>query len=351
MELKSLIYHDIVWNWQLNKVDFTDLTLLVGASGVGKTLIIEAIVDLQHVVMGQNRAGLSWEVEFSIDGRAYHWLGQFAETSHTAVTEILNEQLFIEEKLWLDRTTSNHKFNNNHQSLLYLLRNDTEIDSIYKHFRYVMYNTWPSQTHVFELSKRDVQADEYPTVQEIRHIAEDNTLLKLWFAYTNQLPVFQQIREDFMEIFPTVQDVLVMKTEQSPHNCIEFSIKEAHVTNWIPGERVSAGMFKVLMFITDMYLAPDDAVILLDEFENSLGVNCIEIVNEMVLKRRRLQYIFTSHHPYIINDIPMPCWRIVTRKGNTVTVNHPDDYKLGKSKHTAFKQLLQLDEFEDGLTR
>ena len=50
-------------------------------------------------------------------------------------------------------------------------------------------------------------------------------------------------------------------------------------------------------------LWPDGSVILIDEFENSLGVNCLDEITEDVVKEsRRLQFILTSHHPYIILD-------------------------------------------------
>lgn len=38
------------------------------------------------------------------------------------------------------------------------------------------------------------------------------------------------------------------------------------------------------------------------EFENGLGVNCIDVLAEILLSERKdLQFIITSHHPKIIN--------------------------------------------------
>ena len=50
----------------------------------------------------------------------------------------------------------------------------------------------------------------------------------------------------------------------------------------------------------------------------------------------------TSHHPYIINNIPVRNWYVFHRKGNEVTVKHGDELisKYGKSKQEAFIQLL-----------
>jgi AAA15 family ATPase/GTPase len=62
-------------------------------------------------------------------------------------------------------------------------------------------------------------------------------------------------------------------------------------------------MFKTLMYIAEIYLSPEGAVVLIDEFENSLGSNCIDAVTDILTERQDLQFIITSHHPYIIKLI------------------------------------------------
>lgn len=113
---------------------------------------------------------------------------------------------------------------------------------------------------------------------------------------------------------------------------------------------ISSGMLKSLLQVAELYLCEDGAVILIDEFENSLGVNCMdELTEDLVASERDVQFIITSHHPYIINNIPYRNWKIVTRKAGTVVVKNASDYKIGQSKHDAFIQLLQLDEFTEGV--
>jgi hypothetical protein len=55
-----------------------------------------------------------------------------------------------------------------------------------------------------------------------------------------------------------------------------------------------------------------------------------------------LQFIATSHHPYIINNIPYEYWKIVTRKGGHISIRNASDYNLGKSKQEAFLQLTKI---------
>ena len=87
----------------------------------------------------------------------------------------------------------------------------------------------------------------------------------------------------------------------------------------------------------------------LDEFENSLGVNCIdELTTEIKGASHRLQFILTSHHPYIINKINYQNWKIVTRKGTKIFAQDAQEFNIGKSKHEAFVQLLNLPSFKTG---
>ena len=127
-------------------------------------------------------------------------------------------------------------------------------------------------------------------------------------------------------------------------------IKEKECDIWISQDNISSGMFKTLMYIAEIYLSQEGAVVLIDEFENSLGSNCIDAVTDILTERQDLQFIITSHHPYIINNIPMGCWKIVTRKGGVVTVKSAEDLNLGRSKHQAYLQLInKLERYNEEL--
>ena len=56
MKINSLKLCDTDTNWNLSKVKFKNLTLLVGASGVGKTQILESILKLRAIVRGKSIA-------------------------------------------------------------------------------------------------------------------------------------------------------------------------------------------------------------------------------------------------------------------------------------------------------
>ena len=77
MRLRKLFYKNNTTGWNVNEVRFDRLTLLVGASGVGKTQILRAINSLKTIANGHSVNGAEWEVEFVENGASYSWSGCF----------------------------------------------------------------------------------------------------------------------------------------------------------------------------------------------------------------------------------------------------------------------------------
>jgi predicted ATPase len=137
--------------------------------------------------------------------------------------------------------------------------------------------------------------------------------------------------------------------EESRMDELSFAIKENSVAQWIEESRISSGMQRVISHLCQLRLSKKGTVILLDEFENSLGTNCIDILTEdLVHENSGIQYIATSHHPYIINNIPYEYWKIVTRVGGRIIVKDATDYNLGDSKQDAFIRLTRVLESQHG---
>ena len=91
----------------------------------------------------------------------------------------------------------------------------------------------------------------------------------------------------------------------------------------------------------------ENSLVLVDEFENGLGVNCIDLLSELILTERKdLQFIITSHHPKIINAIDMDKWRIIDRDGCVVKNSDSLIYGIGNSQHDAYFNLINRWEFE-----
>ena len=83
MKINSFSYHDKARDWRLEPVRFKDLTLLIGASGVGKTLVLDSILALQAIADGFSFKGVEWEIEFeTIENLKYKWKGAFEDKGY-----------------------------------------------------------------------------------------------------------------------------------------------------------------------------------------------------------------------------------------------------------------------------
>ncbi len=377
MKIKKLNYINKTFGWELDNIEFDKLTLLVGASGVGKTQILNAILDLKNLANGIPVGAVRWDVEFeTIKGNKYKWTGEFEnygfqniiildENLKNNKQKLISEQLFLNNEKILERTRTETIFKKNttpklsqQESIISILKEEDEISEVYKGFNKLIL----SEQHLnksFQILRNDAHIHNLlsscKTLEQIQEL-NDNIFVKLYLVSNNEIKTFNSIKERFCEIFPKVENIKIAPLETANENIpiylkeLSFiQIKEKESENWILHISISSGMFKVLINICEMYLCADGTVFLIDEFENSLGVNCIdEITNEVLNSDRNLQFIITSHHPYIINNIPYTNWKLVTRNAGKVKAQTVDKFNIGKSNHDAFMQLMQLEEFLTG---
>ena len=370
MRIIRFSYYDKTRNWGFENLEFLKLTLLVGASGVGKTQILRAIENIIQVSDGTSFNGITWDITFeSIAGNIYHWTGEFENKPTSSFEDmgkiqspgILNEQLTENDKVIITRNENSILFQGKetvklspYQSALYLLKAEPVIKEIQSGFSKIkMIETSANDFSTYIYAENTLTL--YKSVREI--INSDLTVdYKLLIAY--YLPdktLFDSIKQRYMDIFPQIEDIQIIKNNyihptNQKLNIYNVQFKEKEVEEWILPDDMSSGMLRSFNQICELYLSPEGSVLLMDEFENSLGVNCIdELTNDILSSRRNIQFILTSHHPYIINNIPYQNWKIVTRKAGKVTVKSASDYRIGESKHDYFMQLLQLDDFSNGV--
>jgi ABC-type transport system involved in cytochrome c biogenesis ATPase subunit len=377
MKINQLTYYDRELEWQLEPITFSDLTLLVGISGVGKTQILQSIIALQNIANGKSLNGVKWQIAFTANnGIEYHWSGEF-ETQKISLTlleneenkenkfRIISEVLFTNGKNIIQRDHQEIKFHDltlpklsPFQSAVAILSEEEDIAPVQESFDTIIYSDQSISVNTVHFIKYAPLTKKYSSLS-LDDLQESNlpTQIKLALAYNHFPEVFNQIKDHFIEIFIQVEDIKLEpdqdEDEDLPKVIAEYpfvNIKEKGVNTWINQHQISSGMMRTLMHISELYLSAEGTVILIDEFENSLGVNCIDILTELILQNRKLQFIITSHHPYIINNIGMEHWKIITRKGGVVTARDAKDLNLGKSRHQAFMQLINLEEYKEGIT-
>lgn len=398
MRILNFEFKNLDTGWHLLPSSFDKFNLLVGASGVGKTQILKALVLLKDIVAGETPTmAIEWKIEIDLTGDIYIWEGAFEKNQdsylNNAVTikyEILkaNDTILI-----IDRTTEKTLFNEqptfklaSEKSAVNLLKEEKDIWGFNIFWRFLSFKDYSfssfenknqyilnidSFVKDFNNNKNFIDK-KYDIISMFKSVVlmEINfkTQLLYFLAITYALKehnfIFKKIKSQYTNIFPTVEDIGFFEiknghinTENSILDYEKHSdsteyvlcIKEHNVINWIPQQNISSGMWRCLMQLIELQACPDGSIFLIDEFENSLGINCInEITKEILASDRDIQFIITSHHPYIIDNIPTKYWKLVTRNGSDVSFQNVEKLGIGKSKHSAFMQLLQLDAYQTG---
>ncbi|RPH86920.1 MAG: ATP-binding protein [Chroococcales cyanobacterium metabat2.561] len=392
MKLLKLSYQDLSSGLSIDSCKFfPDLNLLVGISGAGKTSILKAISNLKRIANGASINGVKWDVELlTNDNVRYHWLGEFEvkkarslikiEEDEVNVNDgenkvsIIRETLLKDQEVLIKRNQEVIEFKHSktpklpsYLSCIELFNQEEDVFPVRQEFNKMIFNPLKFNISSSTLDKifRNYEYAQYNSLSELQssQLPISDKLLITYQKYPN---TFEIIKRKFLDIFPQVEDLKIDSSEPSklgnllvsltPIFLLEdlprIQIKEKNSHVWILEPNISSGMIKSLMFLATIKLSPDGSVILIDEFENSLGVNCLDTLTEdLLVNYRDLQFIITSHHPYIINNISPAYWKIVTRKGGVIQVNNAVDFHISKTRQKAFIDLINvLEEFPQGIS-
>ncbi|MCZ9033972.1 AAA family ATPase [Escherichia albertii] len=378
MRIKSLETYNSHSKLRINKIEFKSLTLLVGASGVGKTQILRSINKIKSIAHGDSVSGFCWNVEFNAEGNDYQWSGEFEaledyddftygllhfDDDDKVEPKIIKEEVKINGSVVITRSGDDIVYNESKTvklastvSIVHHLREEDDISVIHKSFSRIVQVDDDEMQKVFPRKNKDASDDEEFSINDIRE-KPFSLSAKLYLCQEKQPTYFQQIKNSFVEIFPYIEDIKVVKVDTRGipfffHSVYALKVKERGIDEWISHNSMSTGMLKTFVQLAYLHLSPTGTVFLIDEFENGFGVNCINDITDVLLHHGNdVQFILTSHHPYIINNIPLDNWKIVSRKAGVVDNYSADFFNLKESNHEAFTKLINLSIYFDGADR
>jgi len=247
----------------------------------------------------------------------------------------------------------------NNKTSIYLLKDEVDIKPIYEGFGLILQRDFgesPIKEHArIEFSLYN-HHDKISSLQEL--FKSSLTLNTRLYILKKSFPeIYKNIVNEFLKIFPFVKviDILTLsefdnsyKQSTIPILCIK---EKSPNQNWVPIDQISTGMFKVLLILSDLLSLADGSIYIIDEYENSLGVNAIHFLPKLLnIIENDIQIIITSHHPHLINKIPIDNWIIFNRKGLKIEARFGLENKklYGNSKHDQFINLLN-DPFYNGI--
>ena len=377
MKIKSLTYKNYLREWEFDEVQFDNLTLLVGISGVGKTQILKSIIELKKIAFGEQSNGIEWEINFeSSSDINFKWIGKFEviekindsnfifsdedEEKKREKPKILFEKLYKNDILIIDRNAEITLFKGNKmpkfdasESIIKILKEEDEIKPAYEAFQKVIFRDHTTNETSLRIRRPDFVEKAKEKIKNLADLRNSNfdTFDKFLLVKSIDSELYDEIKERFIDVFNQVEDLSIEpNTEDYPFAVTTVRIKEHGVNKWIDQEKISSGMMRTLRHICEMFLRSDGTLILIDEFENSLGLNCINVLsNDLLSENRRLQFIATSHHPYVIDKIPHTCWKIVTRYAGKIHVYGTEKFELEKSSHENFVKVANLPQYREGI--
>ncbi|NET62592.1 MAG: ATP-binding protein, partial [Symploca sp. SIO2E6] len=330
--------------------------------GAGKSQILESIFNLKRIANGVSLSGVKWDIHFSTEnGVNYRWKGEFESQkidhlfperiiSEEDEFDIIEEFFYKDNQKIIERNSQGIFFKNEKmpklspsQSIVELFEQEEDIAPAKENLNKITFSKpyrAAEEANMIFLARS--QQDENYSLNAIQN-SDISVPIKLLLIHQYFPETFQKIRNKFIEIFPQTEDIRIQPFFNifgSP--LVSIEIKEKGINHWINHADISLGMCKTLIHLSELFLTPEGSVVLIDEFENSLGVNCIDSITDLILEDKKLQFIITSHHPYVINNIRPEYWKIVFRRRGSISTKDPEEFHISKSRQKAFIDLINV---------
>lgn len=364
--------------WSFRESSFDKINLLVGASGAGKTRFLSTLFNFSmFVVKGEPAKPGYFKISVVADGFEYEWEFE-AKKPEGDIHVVVTRESLTRRKLngkgakehLIKRTPEEFIFNDKilpklqkNIASITLLKEEDTILPLYESFSKIQRRSFHDKGLMDAISVQMLQNDfleifkSHSTLENL-WVQEHTVSSKLYLLKEFFPKIFKESINVFKTIFPTMEefDVKLAKNppliSQSGGIVPVFSIKEKGVSKWIPLNDLASGMQKVLLIITDILTLPPVAIYIIDEYENSLGVNAIDFLPQFLIEHGgENQFFITTHHPYLINNMPLSTWRVFHRKGSQVSIRCGKELgkNYEKSKQKAFIQLINDPFYTQGI--
>ncbi|BDB15023.1 AAA family ATPase [Acidithiobacillus ferrooxidans] len=360
-----------------NGLDFPSISLnrvnlFVGASAVGKTTLLNIMFDVARTaVTGLQTLEGRWEVEITIEKNIYKWSYQ-AELNSSGIYTIVSDKIARRDNdkenysILYTRTSDEIVLDGisfpafiASQAGIFLFKNHPELALLHNFFSGFVRRSFSGgeleraagMTTVFKFNNSQHQMKK-STFLEITNIPSLN--MKLFIIKRDYPLIYDDILLYYKSIFQSVVDLTITDagrdvgkiSGKNLANAIStplIYVKEKDAKNQIPLSHLSSGMLKVLLILVDILTLNAGGVYFMDEYENSLGINAIKFLPDLMADAGfDKQFIITSHNPYVINKMPPKNWFLIKRKGAHVTIISGDelDNRYSASKQEKFIQLM-----------
>ena len=369
VKLKWIEFENLRTGLKIERVVFNDdITLLVGLSGVGKTQILNAIEYSLKLAVNKNLRLEPYNTTlcFQIGEEVYVWSYRIQQDHAEDIFESKEIKYFfayeklqnIKGDILMQRTPDTIQVTGydkvptpkKDESLLVQYSEDAFVEPIISE----MLKLYPIEIEMdvrgaiaqesFNMFKAKIKEsfkeNEKQPFEKFSHLPVP---LKIYITKEYYPQMYAQIFSAVKELFMEINSIDIV---EDPDREIYMVAIDVYGKRLLQHE-ISNGMLKTIYYIVELITMSKNSLVLIDEFENGLGVNCIDVLAELLLgERRDLQFVITSHHPKIINQISNKKWKIIERDIATVKNFTAEEYGIMHSQHDAYFNLINRWEFE-----
>ena len=369
VKLKWIEFENLRTGLKIERVVFNDdITLLVGLSGVGKTRILNAIEYSLKLAVNKNLRLEPYNTTlcFQIGEEVYVWSYRIQQDHTEDIFESKEIKYFfayeklqnIKGDILMQRTPDTIQVTGygkvptpkKDESLLVQYSEDAFVKPIISE----MLKLYPIEIEMdvrgaiaqesFNMFKAKIKEsfkeNEKQPFEKFSHLPVP---LKIYITKKYYPQLYAQIFSAVKELFMEINSIDIV---EDPDREIYMVAIDVYGKRLLQHE-ISNGMLKTIYYIVELITMSKNSLVLIDEFENGLGVNCIDVLAELLLgERRDLQFVITSHHPKIINQISNKKWKIIERDIATVKNFTAEEYGIMHSQHDAYFNLINRWEFE-----
>jgi hypothetical protein len=336
--LKSIKYYiesyEGMNSWSLDTVSFDYFNLVVGINSTGKSRMIKVINALALFIRNTNTRYIGkWDAIFEFGNDIYEYnidspkYGKISEILTVNGVEVLNrEGDFV--KMFSEVTNSNDVFSPPSSNLVIHFRRDQKaysyLEKLYKWALNVKIFEF-GQIHSYEFNSENTQKRESISIDNIASILKDQ--------------VSESGKKNIIKSFNVLGYNIIELNAELVNGVPKILIKESGFENFIQQKLMSQGMFRalaLLIFIEYVKEAKEDFLILIDDLAEGLDFKRASSIGEYINSsaKKPLQFISTSNHDYLLNEISVDNWIILHRNANEVSsisnLKYPDLFKKFK---------------------
>ena len=208
--------------WSLETVDFGPLNLLVGPSGVGKTRILRALLEVRQAALHglDGVASGYWELDLELGGRVMRWLAAartYGRGTPHQDDQFFEEELEIDGEILVRRDRQAFIYKGTQLPQLDKSRSCVELLSSEADLQPFLAALRPWRLHVSDLPGAERFFTPHAADSALKWFKSDlealktdvelHPFLKLLVLQHFHPEPFKSIVREFQEIFPTVEEI------------------------------------------------------------------------------------------------------------------------------------------------